>query len=372
MDRRHFLGGMVASLSLPLLAREPASASQAAQPQPATAAGAGSSPVAVASGNGLEAVRIAYQEMVAGADPVDAAVAGVKVVELDPKDYTVGYGGLPNFDGVVQLDAAVMHGPSSKAGAVAALEGVKTPAQVARLVMQRTDHVLLVGSGARRFATMHGFPEEELLTDFSRKVWLYWRESLSQLDDWVEPTLAGLDPEVREFVEDPDNRDLFQRGPDRPTGTIHLSARAASGDLGCCTTTSGLFFKIPGRVGDSPIIGAGLYCDNDVGSAGATGRGEASIQVCAAHSAVEQMRLGLAPQEALLKVLERVVHLNREPLLRRRDGRPKFNLRLYAVDKAGRYAGAAIWGGKTFAVADARGARLEEQAYLYAKMPPEP
>ncbi len=368
MDRRHFLGGMVASLSLPLLAREPDSQT----PRPAPAQGASSSAVAVASENGLEAVRIAYQELTSGTDPVDAAVAGVRVVELDPADYTVGYGGLPNFEGVVQLDAAVMHGPSGKAGAVAALEGVKTPAQVARLVMQRTDHVLLVGEGARRFATMHGFPHEELLTDFTRKVWLYWRENLSQLDDWVEPLPAALDPEVRRFVEDPDNRDLFRPGPERPTGTIHLSARTASGDLGCCTTTSGLFFKIPGRVGDSPIIGAGLYCDNDVGSAGATGRGEASIQSCAAHTAVEHMRAGLAPEQAILKTLERVVHLNREPLLRRRDGRPKFNLRLYAVDKSGRYAGGAIWGGRKFAVADSRGPRLEEQAYLYPKTPAEP
>lgn len=367
MDRRHFLGGVIAGLSMPWWSK----AAEAAQANASAPSTADASPVAVASGNGLEAVRIAYQEMVAGAAPVDAAVAGVKVVELDPSDYTVGYGGLPNFDGVVELDAAVMDGPSGKAGAVASLQGVKTPAQVARLVMRETDHVLLVGEGARRFATMHGFPHEELLTEFSRQVWRYWRESLSPLDDWVEPPLDAFDPEVRKFITDPDNRDLFQAGPARPTGTIHLSARAANGDLGCCTTTSGLFFKIPGRVGDSPIIGAGLYCDNDVGSAGGTGRGEASIQAAAAHTAVEQMRSGLAPQEALLKTLERVVHLNREPRLRRRNGRPNFNLRLYAVDKSGRYGGAAIWSGGSFAVADSRGARLEELAYLFPKEPPE-
>jgi len=134
-----------------------------------------------------------------GADPVDAAVAGVSLAELDPREYSVGYGGLPNSDGVVQLDAAVMHGPTGKAGAVAALEGVKTPSQVARLVMQRTEHVLLVGEGARRFAAMHGFPQEELLTDFSRKVWLYWKENLSGRDNWIEPPSTAIDPEVKEF-----------------------------------------------------------------------------------------------------------------------------------------------------------------------------
>jgi N4-(beta-N-acetylglucosaminyl)-L-asparaginase len=294
---------------------------------------------------------------------VEAAVAGVQLVELDPADYTVGYGGLPNFDGVVQLDAAVMDGPRALAGAVAALEGVKTPSAVAQRVMERTDHVLLVGEGARRFATMHGFADEDLLTDFSRKLWLYWRENLSAEDDWVEPPVESLDPEIRDFVQG--NPGMFRRKAERPTGTIHLSARSAAGDVGCCTTTSGLFFKIPGRVGDSPLIGAGLYCDNDVGSAGGTGRGEAAILANASHTAVERMRLGDIPEQALLATLERVVHLTRDPRLVRPDGRPDFNLRLYAVDKAGRYASAAIWGGGHFAVADHRGARLEEQAYLY-------
>jgi N4-(beta-N-acetylglucosaminyl)-L-asparaginase len=356
MNRRTLLKALLAGLPLSFLKLGRGEAAAAnASPQPSSAGA-----VAIASRNGLEAVRRAYDELQAGADPVDAAVAGVNLVELDPKDYTVGYGGLPNFDGVVQLDAAVMHGPSAKAGAVAALEGVKTPSQVARLVMQRTDHVLLVGEGARRFATMHGFPNENLLTDFSRKVWLFWRENLSGKDDWVEPPLEELDPEVREFFER--NRDML-----RPTGTIHLSALSPAGDLGCCTTTSGLFFKIPGRVGDSPLISAGLYCDNEVGSAGGTGRGEAAILSGAAHTAVEFMRQGQQPEAALLKTLERVVQLNRDPHLKHADGRPNFNLRLYAVNKAGAYSSAAIWSGGRFAVCDAGGARLEEQAYLYKR-----
>jgi N4-(beta-N-acetylglucosaminyl)-L-asparaginase len=363
MNRRSFLGGLLGMLPLSALpgARSPLRAADAPQAPEGGAGGTGGA-VAVASANGLEAVRRAYEEMTSGADPVDAAVAGVNLVELDPDDLTVGYGGLPNFEGVVQLDSAVMHGPSGKGGAVAALEGVKTPSKVARLVMERTDHVLLVGEGARKFATMHGFPVEELLTEKSRKVWLHWRENLSDKDDWEEPAPEDLDPEVREAVES--WPDLF-RPQARPTGTIHLSAVAPSGDIGCCTTTSGLFFKIPGRVGDSPIIGAGLYCDNDVGSAGGTGRGEAAILSCAGHTVVEHMRAGLDPEAACLATLERVAHLTRDPLLKRPDGRPNFNLRLYAASKSGAYGSAAIWGGGKFAVADARGARLEDQAYLY-------
>lgn len=366
MNRRSFLGGLLGMLPLSALSGpgSPLRAGDAPQPSEGRVAGATGGAVAIGSANGLEAVRRAYEEMTSGADPLEAAVSGVNLVEVDPDDLTVGYGGLPNFEGVVQLDSAVMHGPSGKGGAVAALEGVKTPSKVAKLVMERTDHVLLVGEGARRFATMHGFPEEELLTEKARKIWLHWRENLSDKDDWEEPALDELDPEVRDAVERWPG--LF-RAPssNRSGGTIHLSAVAPSGDLGCCTTTSGLFFKIPGRVGDSPLIGAGLYCDNDVGSAGGTGRGEAAILACASHTVVEHMRAGLGPEAACLATLERVAHLTRDPLLKRPDGRPAFNLRLYAVSKSGAYGSAAIWGGGRFAVADSRGARIEDQAPLY-------
>lgn len=368
MDRRSFLGALVASLASTLKSSPAEAQNRRRSPRPAVRPtirpALPTHPVAIASANGLEAVKLAYGAMARGAGPVDAATLGVRVVELDPTDYTVGYGGLPNFDGVVQLDAAVMDGPSGKAGAVAALEGVKTPSAVAKLVMERTDHVFLVGDGAREFATMHGFRHEDLLTELSRKVWLYWRENLSTQDDWVEPPAARLDPDVRRFLER--HRGMFRpHQTTRPTGTIHLSALSARGDVGCCTTTSGLFFKVPGRVGDSPLIGAGLYCDNDVGSAGATGRGESAILSNASHTAVEHMRGGRPPQQALLEALERVAHLTRDPRLLRADGRPNFNLRLYAVDKAGRYASAAIWNGGRFAIADRNGARIEEQAYLY-------
>lgn len=317
-------------------------------------------PLAIASWNGLEAVKVAYRHLTAGADPAEAAVEGVTVVELDPGEFTVGYGGLPNFDGVVQLDAAVMHGPTGRAGAVAALEGVKTPARVARLVMERTHHVLLVGDGARQFADMYGFPREDLLTETARKIWVYWRENLSQHGPLIETPVAALDPEVRKFIEL--NRSLF-----RPEGTIHLSALSGSGDIGCCTSTSGLPFKSPGRVGDSPLVGAGLYCENEVGSAGATGRGEAAILAGVSHLAVEFMRLGRTPREAVLETLERVVKLVRDARLRDADGRPAFNLNVYALDKSGRYGGASIWSGGHLAVADPDGARLEPLDYLYER-----
>lgn len=359
MNRRGFLSGLLGTLPLAAWGRTAAA-------QPSTDGRRRSQtggPVAIASGNGLVAVERALRLATGGGDPTAAAVAGVNLVELDPEDDSVGYGGLPNFDGVVQLDAAVMHGRSGKGGAVACLEGVKMPSKVAQLVMERTDHVLLVAEGARRFATMHGFPVEDLLTERSRKIWLYWRENLSDKDDWEEPPVEALDPEIRAWVER--NRTSL-RSPARPTGTIHLSVLTPGGDLGCCTTTSGLAFKIPGRVGDSPLIGCGLYCDNDIGSAGATGRGEASILSNAGQTIVELMRQGRSPEAACLGTLERVVHRNRDPRLRRPDGKPNFNLRLYAVSKSGDYGSAAIFKGGKFAVATPEGgARLEDQAFLF-------
>lgn len=360
MNRRGFLSGLLGTLPLAAFARS----AEARPAEDARRRAAQGGPVAIASANGLVAVERALRLATAGGDPTAAAVAGVNLVELDPEDDSVGYGGLPNFDGVVQLDAAVMHGPSGKGGAVACLEGVKMPSKVAQLVMERTDHVLLVGEGARRFATMHGFAVEDLLTERSRKIWLYWRENLSAKDDWEEPLVESLDPQVRSWVEQ--NRSAL-REPYRPTGTIHLSVLTPSGDLGCTTTTSGLAFKIPGRVGDSPLIGCGLYCDNDFGSAGATGRGEASILSNVGQTVVELMRAGRSPEAACLGTLERVVHRNRDARLKRPDGKPNFNLRLYAVSKSGDYGSAAIFGGGKFAVATSEGgARLEEQAFLYS------
>ncbi|MFQ5571619.1 MAG: N(4)-(beta-N-acetylglucosaminyl)-L-asparaginase [Rhodothermales bacterium] len=311
-------------------------------------------PVAIASGNGLGAVDKAVEMIQSGADALDAVIAGVNLVEEDPEDRSVGYGGLPNADGVVQLDSAVMHGPTNRAGAVAAIEGIKYPSKVARLVLQRTDHVLLVGKGAQRFARMHGFPIENLLTDEAREVWVRWRENLSNQDDYLPPHSI-------------DDRDIGMdlREIEHTYGTIHCSAIDLSGNISSVTTTSGLSFKIPGRVGDSPIIGAGLFTDNEVGAAGSTGRGEANLENLSCFLIVERMRMGDSPQEACLYACKRIANHTRLARLQDDQGRPSFNVSFYALNKQGEVGGARIRGAGRMAVADADGARMMEMAYLY-------
>ncbi len=321
-------------------------------------------PVAISSLNGLAAVKVAVEKMAAGAPPVDAAVAGVALPEADPDDITVGYGGLPNEDGVVQLDAAVMDGVTMRAGAVAALERIKHPAQVALAVMRQTTRVLIVGEGALRFARAHGFPEENLLTERSRKIWLYWKENASGKDDWIPDPKEALDPDIQWFVK------KYGDAAFRPTGTIHLSACGPAGELGCATTTSGLFFKIAGRVGDSPLVGAGLYCDGEVGSAGGTGHGESNIITVGAHTVVEFMRAGKSPEAACVATLERVARNTRVDYLRDEKGRPRNNLLLYAVNRAGEVGGAAIWAGERTKYAVCRAGsepQLVDCAYLFKR-----
>jgi N4-(beta-N-acetylglucosaminyl)-L-asparaginase len=301
-------------------------------------------PVAVASANGLRAVQRAFDLLLQGADTLDAAIEGVKIQELDPNDDSVGYGGLPNADGVVQLDASCMHGPTKRAGAVACLEGIKTPSEVAKLVLKYTDHILLVGEGAKRFAQSYGFQHEELLTDASRQKWLAWRANLSADDD---------------FLDVPENEPMVRR----PTGTINCDVVTPAGDLSSVTTTSGLAWKIPGRVGDSPIIGAGQYCDNDVGAAGSTGRGEANIKACGGFLTVEHMRRGMKPTDACLETLRRVVHMTERRLLGP-DGRPAFQLTFYAVNKRGEFGSASLTPSR-FAAHDSTEAKIRDTAFLY-------
>lgn len=329
----------------------------------------------ISSGNGLEATKLAYNMIRDGKDTLDSVVAGVALVEADERDTSVGYGGLPNEHGVVELDAAVMHGPTHGAGAVASIRNIKHPAAVALKVLRRTDHVLIVGKGATDFAKAHGFQEENLLTERARKIWLKWKEGLSNEDDWLEP--GEMEKGVADFflensvpVANGDNpRGTMviageRRRFIRPTGTIHCSGLNAAGDISCTTTTSGLAFKIPGRVGDSPIIGAGLYCDNTVGSCGSTGRGEANLQNMCSFAAVELMRQGASPEEAGMEVLSRVAKTT-PPYLRDAKGRPDFGLNFYVMAKDGRYAGVAMRGPAKFAVTDEKGTRREPCKLLY-------
>jgi len=315
-----------------------------------------SGPVVVSSANGLRANEKAAEMIAAGADTLDAVIAGVNIVEEDPADNSVGYGGLPNEDGVVELDASVMHGPSCRAGAVASLRNIKTPSQIAKLVMQRTDHVLLVGEGALRFARAHGFKECDLLTDESRKLWLDWKERHSEDDDWIPPE-----------VPDPNKRSDARRDFVFTYGTINCLGLNPAGDISGVTTTSGLSYKIPGRVGDSPIIGAGLFVDNTVGAAGSTGRGEAVLKICGSHTVVEAMRHGMAPVDACLHALQRIVATTTEKRLRHEDGRPNFDVKFYALSKDGRFGAASIWSGAKFAVyADGKN-RIEQCAFLFQR-----
>ncbi len=323
-------------------------------------------PCAIASGNGRDCVARAFELMQAGERPVVAAVHGVKINEDDPNDMSVGYGGLPNEEGVVQLDAAVMDGPLHRAGAVACLERIKNPAMVALEVLRRTDHVLLVGEGALRFARAMGFKEEDLLTEEARQAWLRWKADLNKDDKWLDRDQQPLGGG--------DRRGDSRTGPepwrtDVPFtwGTIHCSAVNADGDLGCTTTTSGLSWKLPGRVGDSPLVGCGLYCDNAVGSAGSTGRGEAVIQTLGAYEIVRSMADGLTPTEACLKACKRIADRTREPRLLDDHGRPNFSVSFYALRKDGAYGGACIWKGGTFAVQDGQGARVLPCEWLFER-----
>ena len=310
-------------------------------------------PVVISSGNGIEAVKKAMSMIKSGSDTLDAVIAGVNIVEDDPNDMTVGYGGLPNEDGVVELDSSVMHGPTHNAGAVASIRNIKNPSKVAKMVMERTDHVLLVGEGALRFARAHGFAEENLLTDKARKVWLKWKENLNTRDDW----LPGPEDEYSQLMEQ--YRDVY--------GTINCCAVDTNGDISGVTTTSGLSFKIPGRVGDSPIIGAGLYVDNAVGAAGSTGRGEANLKNLCSFLVVEFMRMGKSPEEACIQTCQRIADNTKMTMLQDDNGRPNFNVKFYAINKKGEYGAAALYDGGNFAIADAKGARHEDIAYLFKR-----
>ncbi|MBX3324114.1 MAG: N(4)-(beta-N-acetylglucosaminyl)-L-asparaginase [Phycisphaeraceae bacterium] len=317
-------------------------------------------PCVIASANGLRnndtgCVVTAMNAVRRGLDPVDAVVAGVKLVEDDPDDHSVGLGGLPNEDGIVQLDASVMHGPTHKAGAVAALENIRYASEVALHVLKRTDHILLVGEGAKKFALRMGYKEENLLTDKARKIWLQWKANMSREDDWLNDDEMDFPPPAHSRID-----------PTQPFtyGTINCSAVNDQGTLASCTTTSGLSYKIPGRVGDSPIVGAGMYVDNEIGAAGATGRGEAAIANCTAYEIVRSMSQGMTPTEACLHAVRRMADRTLEKRLRNDKGQPNFNVIVYALRKDGAYGSASIHPGARFAVYDSTGPKHVNAASL--------
>ena len=321
-------------------------------------------PIIVCANNGYKYLEDAFAFLKAGGDTLDAAIKVVKGPEDDPKDDSVGLGGLPNEEGVVELDACCMHGPTRRAGSVGGVRNIKNVSMVSKAVMEHTGHVMLVGEGAEQFAVAMGFPRENLLTERSRKIWLLWKEFHST-NDWWGPGLA--DPHwqqppmkdkpqselLRERIQNLQARaaDLGIEPEDQlaavhkvlfpPTGTIHCSALNDKGEISGITTTSGLAFKLPGRCGDSPVIGAGCYTDQDAGSAGATGSGEENIKVAGAHTIVENMRRGMSPQEAGMDALKRIVRNYNGDMNKLRF----VDMTYYILRKDGAYAGVCLWEG---------------------------
>jgi N4-(beta-N-acetylglucosaminyl)-L-asparaginase len=360
VSRRDFLTTAVAgSLSLGLAKSE---AQEQTSPRPQTSGSSGKRPIIVCAHNGYNYLDDAFAFLATGGDTLDAALKVVKGPEDDPNDTSVGLGGLPNEEGVVELDACCMHGPTRRAGAVGAVRNIKNVSLVAKAVMTDTGHVMLVGEGAERFAVAMGFPRENLLTDHSRKVWLLWKEYRSN-SGWWGPGLADPRWQPPESGNLPQS-ELFEERVHRlqekavnlgiapelrtqavravlwpPHGTIHCSALNANGEISGCTTTSGLAWKIPGRCGDSPIIGAGCYTDQDVGSAGATGSGEENIKVAGAHTIVENMRRGMSPQESGMDALRRIARNYNQD-----QNRLRFvDMVYYILRKDGAYAGVSLW-----------------------------
>ena len=360
INRRDFvLAGAAAGLA----ATTPDTASAKA---PAVKTDAGVRQVVISSANGITrknggdkgCLETAFEMMSRGEDVLDSLVAGVNIVELDPEDTSVGYGGLPNADGVVQLDACCMHGPKKQAGGVASLEGIRTPSRVAKAVMDYTDHHLLVGPGAQDFARSLGFEiEDDLNTPRSRELWLDWKRRIDPqhyLDPekrFVAGMQAGLDMVDEGLI---DENDYY--------GTINCNGVNWKGEVCGVTTTSGLAWKIPGRVGDSPILGAGLYVDGDVGAAGSTGRGEANLYGLLSYLCVEEMRRGAHPLDAGMTALRRIKDNTIEPRLLNDRGLPIFNIHYYVLNKVGDFAGVGMYGTNEearYAVCTENGAELK-------------
>jgi N4-(beta-N-acetylglucosaminyl)-L-asparaginase len=330
-------------------------------------------PLVIASANGnrfkhtgnVTAVQKAFTMMTGNADVLDSVIAGVNIVELDPLDDSVGFGGLPNADGVVQLDASCMHGPKKQAGAVAGLEGVRTPSLVAKAVMDFTDHHLLVGKGAQEFARNMGFTiEADLNTDNSRRKWLEWKRR-------IDPT-HYLDPKKRIAAGHKAALEMYSQGLLREEnlhGTINCNGINSKGEICGVTTTSGLAWKIPGRIGDSPILGAGLYVDGSVGAAGSTGRGEANLYSLCSFVIVEEMRRGAHPKDAGMEVLKRIKNNTIEKRLLNSRGLPNFGINFYILNAKGEFAGVTMYEGQSFAICNESGPQTVKAESLLTGKP---
>lgn len=400
MDRRDFVrtaatGVAAAATPASLGAQELSARDAESFPAPAIRRPRASRPVCVAdvsslrfrNGGSESAIERAFRGLSEGEDILDALVAGVNIPEQDPEETGIGYGGLPNADGVVQLDSCLMHGPRRWAGGVAALEGIRTPSLVAKAVAELTDHHLVVGEGAQEFARSLGFEiEDDLNTPRSRELWLEWRRRVDP-GHWLDPEerlqggggvgdetdpdrIGGRDPEaamrMQRFSQAALDAGLSMVSDGLiPAhsfwGTTSLEGVTADGDIAGVTTTSGLAWKIPGRAGDSPILGAGQYVDNDVGAAGSTGRGEANLYNLSCAMIVEFMRQGMSPKDAGMEILRRIQANTVESRLLNSRGLPNFDVRFFILDKAGNYAGVAMYGDResAFSVCDENGAREE-------------
>ena len=355
MNRRRFVSasaamGLAATSPLPAFGRAPAMRRAAVRPLVIS----DRSGIAYKNGGPQSAVERAFEGITAGEDVLDALIAGVNIPEHDPDEMGIGYGGLPNADGVVQLDACCMHGPRKRAGGVAAIEGVRTPSRVAQAVMDLTDHHLLVGEGAREFARSLGLNiEEDLNTPRSRELWLEWKRRIDP-EHW-------LDPEQRRIRGQQAGLEMVREGlidADSYWGTINCNGINAGGEICGVTTTSGLSWKIPGRTGDSPILGAGLYVDGEVGACGSTGRGEANLYNLSSFLVVENLRAGMHPKDAGMAALQRIRANTVEDRLLNARGEPNFDVRFFVLDKAGQFAGVAMYGSgeSVFAVCTENGA----------------
>ena len=344
--------------------------------------------VIICAANGFPYLDRGYEALRNGMDTLDVGLRVVTGPEDDPNDTSVGLGGLPNEEGVVELDSCCMHGPTRRAGSVAGVRNIKNVSLVAKAVLEHTGHVMLVGEGAERFAVSMGYPRENLLTDYSRKVWVLWRETHSNQDwwgsqvgapGWTPPDGSGNQPRSQATphaekllavaaslgIEEELRWDAVNKVLHPPTGTIHCSVCNEKGEISGVTTTSGLSWKIPGRVGDSAIIGAGCYTDPDVGSAGATGSGEENIKVAGAHTIVENMRKGMSPHDAGMDALKRIAHFHKEDMNQLRF----IGMTYYVLRRDGEYAGVSLWSGpkdhpKQFAVHDGD-KRLEKCSFLF-------